>query len=176
MDMAGEGIPSYFWSGDAKQDQTALDVGAKRVSGETDNFSYRNATVSCVGEEILGMLLGYPLPDPYDMGDVASLPAVVRPLIELEALAPGSWYINALAVFPQARGKGVGTALLRKAEDLARQAHCTELSLIVAQENTGAFSLYQRAGYKPVDERPLVGFEGFAHGGNWVLMIKALDN
>ena len=34
------------------------------------------------------------------------------PLQELENLAPGTWYVNVLAVHPPFRGLGLGTKLL----------------------------------------------------------------
>ena len=38
------------------------------------------------------------------------------PLQELENLAPGTWYVNVLAAYPEHRGQGYGTALLAVAE------------------------------------------------------------
>ncbi|MEX0590572.1 MAG: GNAT family N-acetyltransferase, partial [Xanthobacteraceae bacterium] len=121
---------------------------------------------------IAALLLGYRLADPYDTGDLAALPKVVRPLIELESEAPGSWYVNALAVFPGHRGKGLGTTLLREAEQLARETRAPALSIIVADQNEGAKRLYERTGYRAVARRPIVAFPGFAHTGDWVLMTK----
>ena len=36
----------------------------------------------------------------------------------MEALAPGSWYVNALAVLPEFQGRGLGARLLKLAEEL----------------------------------------------------------
>jgi ribosomal protein S18 acetylase RimI-like enzyme len=175
IDIAGEGIPSCFWAQAAEGGESALDVGIKRASRETGGFSYRNATVLCAGERVLGMLLGYRLPDPYDAGDLEALPAVVRPLVELEALAPGSWYVNAVAVYPESRGHGLGTRLLGEAERLAVRDGCRRLSIIVAEDNDGAVSLYRRVGYLTVDARSAVVIEGTAHRGDWLLMVKELE-
>ena len=41
------------------------------------------------------------------------------PLQELENLAPGTWYVNVLAAYPEHRGKGYGRALLGIAERIA---------------------------------------------------------
>lgn len=93
------------------------------------------------------MLLGYRLDEPYNMGDLSELPDFVRPAVELEAAAPGSWYVNAVAVFPAFRGRGFGTELMALAERLAAETGAAELSLIVLEENAGAKALYERLGY-----------------------------
>ena len=58
-----------------------------------------------------GCLIGYEIPDnPEPLPD--DMPAMFVPLQELENLAPGTWYINVLAVRPQFRNQGLGTKLL----------------------------------------------------------------
>jgi ribosomal protein S18 acetylase RimI-like enzyme len=172
IDIAGEGFGSFLWGQAARPGETALDVGRRRAEREEGGFSYRNATLAELGGKVAGLLLGYRLDDPYQTGDLAALPEIVRPLIQLEAEAPGSWYVNALAAFPEYRNKGIGTRLLAEAERLAREAGAPALSLIVADQNTGARRLYLRTGYRPVARRPLVAFPGLAHAGDWVLMMK----
>jgi GNAT superfamily N-acetyltransferase len=46
------------------------------------------------------------------------------------------------------RHGGVGTALLRAAEDLARDAGCTRLWLITTNDNVDALRFYQRRGFR----------------------------
>jgi ribosomal protein S18 acetylase RimI-like enzyme len=174
IDMAGEGFGSYLWSQAAGAGETALDVGRRRAQREDGGFSYRNATLAELDGRVAGLLLGYRLADPYEAGDLDALPKTVRPLIELEAEAPGSWYVNALAAFPEFRGRGIGTRLLAAAEELARATRAPALSLIVADQNEGAKRLYLRSGYRAAARRPVVPFPGFAHTGDWVLMTKPL--
>jgi ribosomal protein S18 acetylase RimI-like enzyme len=100
------------------------------------------------------------------------MPSVIRPLIELESLAPGSWYVNVLAVFPDHQGRGFGTRLLALAEELAGISGAEHLSIIVAAENSGAVSLYRRTGYVDTARRPVVPFPGFGFAGDWLLMVK----
>jgi ribosomal protein S18 acetylase RimI-like enzyme len=172
IDIAGEGFGKYLWSQAAGPGETALDVGRRRAQREDGGFSYRNATLAEVDGKVAALLLGYRLADPYDAGDLQSVPATVRPLIELEAEAPGTWYVNALAAFPEYRGKGLGTLLLAEAANSARKTRVSSLSIIVAEQNEGAKRLYERAGYRAVARRPVVTFPGFAHTGDWLLMTK----
>lgn len=172
IDRAGEGIPTYLWGGAADPGETPLDVGRRRAARDTGGFSYTNAVVREADGQVAAMLLGYRQPDPYETGDLEGLPAFLRPMVELEALAPGSWYVNALAVLPGYEGRGFATALLDVAEARARAAGATSLSIIVAEANVRARSLYERQGYSAAAHRPIVAFEGFAHTGDWVLMVK----
>lgn len=175
IDIAGEGLPSWLWSRSAEPGQTAEQVGCERAAREEGGFSYRNARI-CVDTSghIIGMLLSYRQPDPYELPDLAELPAVVRPLVELEAAAPGTWYVNALATFPESRGLGAGTRLMGLAESMAHEAGVAGLSLIVAEENAGAKRLYQRLGYRVEARAPIVPWPGAAHGGDWLLMVRPL--
>lgn len=67
-----------------------------------------------------------------------------------------------LAVAPEWRGRGVGTALLRAAEDWAREQGAERMVLDLDVNNGGAQRLYEREGYsveaiamdKPIDPGP----------------------
>lgn len=172
LNAAGEGLPLYLWSLLAGPGEDPMAIGGRRAAGSEGGFSHRHAHVALVGEQVAGMLLGYPLPDPYDDSGLADAPPVVRPLLELEAQVPGSWYVNAVAALPQYRGRGVGTFLMNIAEFLARAAGTPATSLIVAEDNAGALRLYQRLGYEAIDRRPVTRFPGCHHAGDWVLMRK----
>jgi ribosomal protein S18 acetylase RimI-like enzyme len=172
IDIAGEGFGMYLWSQAAKPGESALEIGKRRAQREDGGFSYRHATIAEVDEKVAGLLLGYRLAEPYVLGDLSALPDMVRPLVELEAEAPGTWYVNALAVFPEYRGQGVGARLLAEAELRAIEVGAPGLSLIVADQNVRAKRLYLRTGYRATGRRPLVPFPGYAHSGDWVLMTK----
>ncbi len=174
MNMAGEGIPSYLWTRMAEPGEEPMEVGARRVRRDEGGFSYQNAHVAEVGEEIAGSLVGYRLDDPYELGSLEDYPEVVRPLVELEAMAPGSWYINAVAVSADHRRRGIGTMLMDHAVTLARETGARQMSLIVAEENRGAVDLYRKLDYQERASRPVVGFPGFEHSGKWLLLVREL--
>jgi ribosomal protein S18 acetylase RimI-like enzyme len=56
--------------------------------------------------------------------------------------------IHDLAVLPQYRGEGVGTALLNAVEERARRKGCCKLTLEVLDDNTRARGLYRRFGFE----------------------------
>jgi ribosomal protein S18 acetylase RimI-like enzyme len=174
VDIAGEGLPAYLWSTLKTPGQSILEVGRERAARETGGFSYRNAVVAEVGGEIAACLVGYRLDDPYDLSGLEQVPPLVRPLVLLEAKAPGSWYVNVLATFPEFRRRGLGMALLGIAEQKAREAGAPPLSVIVAGENERAARLYKAAGYQISAAEPIFAYPGCPHGGDWVLMVKTL--
>ena len=58
---------------------------------------------------------------------------------------PGRWVFGRLAVLPEARGGGLGAALLAETERLAREAGATEMHL---HAQCRATPFYERRGYE----------------------------
>ncbi|MGY2061519.1 GNAT family N-acetyltransferase, partial [Nocardia gipuzkoensis] len=56
-------------------------------------------------------------------------------------------YLTELYLTPEARGRGLGTAALRLAEESARRHNIRALHLMVRPENLAAVRMYTRAGY-----------------------------
>lgn len=176
MNIAGEGLPAHLWASMAGSAADAMALGARRVARPEGAFSHANAYVATSRGEIAGMLLSYRLPDDCESEPMDEVPAVVRPLLALEALVPGSWYVNAVATAPAYRGQGVGSALMQLAEQLAMKSGADALSLIVAEENVAARRLYERLGYQEMARQAIIQFPGCPHTGDWVLMKKALGH
>ncbi|MGA8158686.1 MAG: N-acetyltransferase [Rhodoplanes sp.] len=171
VNYAGEGMPLYLWEEMAADGQTGWDVGKQRAARETGSFSYRNATIIELNGAAAGALIGYEIPEepeplPPDM------PAMFVPLQELENLAPGTWYVNVLAVLPQFRNSGLGSRLLALADETGMQLEKRGMSVIVADSNTGAQRLYVRFGYVEAARRPMVKQGWLTEGQEWVLLTK----
>ena len=72
--------------------------------------------------------------------------------------SPGYGFVDeqtpelAIAVVPNARGKGVGSALLEALLERARSEGYPSLSLSVDRLNKGAIALYEQHGFQRVDE------------------------
>jgi len=175
IEIAGEGIPTYLWAQQAGPGRSALDVGTERAARDDADFSYRNAVVAEVAGEAAGMVLAYRLPEPGAAAIAAlpQVPALLRPLVELEYRVPGSYYVNALAVFPGFRRRGLGAALLEVARRRGQQARCARLSVQVFAENQPAFRLYLRAGYRVFDRRPVEPHPCYPYSTEVLLMTRA---
>lgn len=172
IDMAGHGLPTYFWSEIRGEGQSPLEFGRSRSLKPEGPFSYRNAHIGEIDGVVAGGLISYALVEPVDLGNLAAMHHIARPVMRLEAQVTGYWYVNALAIHPESRRKGVGSALLAEAEALGRAAAMRGTALIVASENAAATRLYEQAGYGEKARLPLVGYPGYRHGGDWVLLTK----
>lgn len=58
-----------------------------------------------------------------------------------------SWILNDLFVAPEARGRGVAEALMRRARELGAATGACEIFLQTARDNAVAQRLYDRLGY-----------------------------
>jgi len=170
INMAGEGLPDHFWRKMAAPGQHHRDFGRQRMAARTESGE---VYVVDDGAGAVATLIGYPIPAaPEPVTDDA--PAIIRPLQQLETLAPASWYVNVLAAFPDQRGRGHGSRLLALAEALAREAGLAATSVIVANANAGALRLYRRVGYAETARRPVATNGWHCDSTDWVLLTKPL--
>jgi phosphinothricin acetyltransferase len=70
---------------------------------------------------------------------------------------------NAVYVHPDARGRGVGEALLRTLVDSAERAGIWTIQTGVFPENAASLALHAKAGFRVVGRRERIG----RHHGNW---------
>lgn len=175
VNMAGEGLPLYLWSKMAGVGQSPWEIGHERAQRESGGFSYKNAIVREESGKVVALLIGYPLNEISTPTNYADVPALFVPLQQLEDMVPGTWYVNVLAVYPEARGKGIGAGLLAVAEGIAIQLGKRALSIIVADTNVDARRLYERCGFTEVARRAMVKDEWVHRGSDWVLLVKDLQ-
>ena len=165
--ISSDGVADYIWSKIAEDDENILDVGRRRYERENTCFSYQNCTIAEVAGQVVGMLVAFPMH--VDPAEVEEDP-VLAPYAILEE--DNSYYICGVALFPEARGQGVGSQFMKLAEEHARKNKLNKLSLIVFEQNKGAMRLYQRLGYREgareaIYPHPLIHFTGDA-----VLMVR----
>ena len=186
MQIAADGVCDYIWS--LQQDEfpalSRLAIGAKRYAEGEGNFSYRNCTLACdqdhqAQEQIQGMMMAFAIPaqgliapsSESEAEDSAPEMAVLAPY-SLEQ--PNSWYICALAVFPEYRGLGLGTQLLDLACEQARDRRFPAVSLLCFEQNVGALRLYRRYGFEVIDRAAVVPHPLIHHTGDVLLMTKSV--
>lgn len=66
----------------------------------------------------------------------------------------GCAYLSNLSVLPVFQRHGIGTTLLKEAEQLAFEWGCWGASLHCSPKNTHAYRLYLKLGYEPVEGAP----------------------
>ena len=84
-------------------------------------------------------------------------PRLLRHLHAAARVSPAppadSWYVDALAVAPDERRRGIAGALLADAEAIAREAGAIGVALDTGLENAPARRLYERHGFEERDIR-----------------------
>lgn len=95
-------------------------------------------------------------------GDIGDLRAIYgpgalwrAPLFRLFArpIGPGRFLLDGIVVRAEARGHGIGAALIERVAGLARERGASELRLDVAIGNDRARALYERRGFRVVGMR-----------------------
>ncbi len=82
-----------------------------------------------------------------------SIVGYVNPVVD----EPEAW-IGGVGVVPELRGRGMGTRLMREAEEFCRRRRAREVCLEVIEANELAHKLYRRLGY--TDTRRFLSAEG----------------
>lgn len=168
--ISSDGLSDYIWTTLAGPGEDILDVGEKRYSNEDLLFSYKNCLVAEHYGEIIGMLVAFPMHPPENPGAASEIDPVLVPYTILEK--DQSYYIMGVAVFPEYRGKGIGTRFLELAAGKALEYGLPQLSLIVFEQNEGAKRLYERHGFYEIMREEVVPHELIHYTGYALLMVK----
>lgn len=171
INMAADDLPLHFWRKTVGPEGDPWALGQERAAREMGNFSFRNAWLAEVEGAVAACLLGYAAeaePDPIG----PDTPPIFVPLLELEALAPGSWYLNVLATYEAFRGKGLGSALLAHAEAIAAAGGHDTISLIAEDTHHDALRLYSAKGFRQVARRPVIKGDWDVDAREWILFTK----
>lgn len=170
--ISSDGVADYIWSKMAEPGEDILDVGQRRYERRNTAFSFENCTMIEASGRPLGMLSAFPMHlDPAAPPDPDPDP-VLAPYADLEE--DESFYICSVALFPEFRGQGYGTRLMSHAESLAGARGLAKMSLIAAENNTGAKRLYDRLGYREVARAAIVPHPLIHLDGDALLMVKTL--
>ena len=174
-DIAGRRMPSYLWSQEVGQGQSYFEYGREKIRTDANNNAYfKNWLVAEFQDKFVGAFFGFSVEDPYPEIDLDAVPECFRPCIELERVASGCWLLQAIAILPQYRGKGLARQLLDKAGSVAKDSGTNRIALQVEEVNEVALKTYRSNGYVEVDRRPYVHFPGSEDTGDVVLMWKEL--
>ena len=143
-------------------------VLAARLMDPTSQLSMTKARVAEARGQIVGFIMCETLSDPVDLL-TDDTPDLLRPLFELESLAPGTTLINFVAAYPKMRGLGIGSKLMAWAESSPGP---NGMCLTIHDQNHGARKLYESLGFAEVARRPIVKLGWDIPATEWVLMIK----
>ena len=138
----------------------------------TSAYTYRNSTILSVAGAPAGHILLFPFEEEFEIPADLPIPeerlAVMEPF---EALpAPNTHYVGSIAVLPEHRRQGLGSALLNFARERARGLGTSEMSLHVFEQNADAVELYKRHGYRVIGRHPVVCHDLIRYTGDLLLM------
>ena len=125
-------------------------------------FSFSHCLFAQDGDDILGLVVGYDwqtkqseqLSTGYLMIKYLglqffkALPALLKLDAQVSRISREDYYIAFLAVYQQVQTRGVGTALMKRAEEDAVSCGAKFICLDVETENEKAISFYQKRGYE----------------------------
>lgn len=169
--ISSDGVADYIWSGLAGPGEDLMEVGRKRYEREGVAFSYQNCTMAEVDGRVAGFLVAFPMRVDPEAGSETD--PVLAPYSRLEE--DNSYYVCGVALFPEFRGRGIGTRLMDIAERDARDKDLDKLSLIVFEQNRDAKRLYDRLGYLEKARCEVVPHPRIHHTGDALLMVKQLQ-
>lgn len=170
VNFAGEGLPLYLWK---KMVGPGEDPWALGVERQARRAEAGQIVAIDEGTGVVAAMTGYPIDAAEPLPD--DMPPMWRVLQELENQVVGTWYLNVLATYPRARGRGLGARLIAHAEATASDLGKHGVSIIVANENHGARRLYERLGYGELDRRPMVKETWENPSTEWILLKKAIE-
>ena len=168
--ISSDGVADYIWTTLAQPGEDILDVGQRRYERQGTLFSYENCTIAETNGGVAGILIAFPMH--IDPGEGAPDDPVLAPYAKLEE--DNSYYACGIAVLLPFRGRGIGTALLRRAEQDAVSRGYDKTSLIVFEENRDAKRLYDRFGYVEAARATVVPHPLIHYQGDAILMVKRL--
>jgi ribosomal-protein-alanine N-acetyltransferase len=106
-----------------------------------------------------------------DSAPIASTQLQIAGFLVAEADPRGHGHIITLDVIAAARRFGVGSLLIRTAEDRLRSATCRSVELETAVDNVSALSFYKRHGYSVIRTFPRY----YSNGVDALVLEKDLD-
>jgi ribosomal protein S18 acetylase RimI-like enzyme len=166
LDTAADGLFSFILG------KAADKVLAKAFLEPAHDLSYEHVDFAEKDTAIIGMISSYSSQQHQRSSDAPLNRAAGWRVLRMgvaTALAPGlfrflgavsdtDFYIQAVAIDPLSRGRGVGSALIHHAEEAGRGAGCGRIALDVGVDNRGAYQLYRRLGFveEATSPRPVV--------------------
>ena len=166
LDKAAEGFFRFMLG------RQVADIIARAYTQPGHDYSYQNVTFAERDQVIVGMASGYTAEQHRAFSDqplkqaagkralrLLVVTTIGAPLLRsLETHADGDFYLQAIAVDRDLRGKGVGSALMDAIQDRACASGSTQLSLDVSVKNEGARRFYGRRGMTVESEWPKLFF------------------
>lgn len=169
VDISSHGFASWFWYGAVLNGtkETAFEQGRAFMRSDTDSAAWKDSSVAEIGGEIAGVIIGHSIKP--SIADETAPHAVIEPILALQKMLVGHWFIDSLGVYRHLRGNGLGKRLLR--HEIGRGAG-RPISLITESHNETALGLYKSHGFAEVTRKQAVPLFDDGKEHDWVLLTR----
>lgn len=150
-----EGEMVQFFTGTDNREAAARELVKFVLDPRQSRYSLEQNLVAEIDGRPAGSVMSFPADRQHELDEVV-IEALNKRGIGLRRLSfegiPGTYYLSTMGVNPDFRGKGVGTALMEAAEERARKLGFSRASLLVSPDKPRAKNLYERRGYRVVED------------------------
>jgi ribosomal protein S18 acetylase RimI-like enzyme len=168
-DIASHGFAFWLWLvelGNGGGD-TPMERGRQKLRGDQGQGNWSDAVIAEAHGEIAGAAIGYGLGE--GIRNIEADRPALKPVIDLQKMVVGSWFVGTLGVYSHLRGIGIGRRLLM---DQIERAENAPVSLITAGYNEAALSLYKKNGFSEAARTNAVAFFENGRKHEWVLLTR----
>lgn len=172
INMASGGLVEHLFHDLAPQ-VSSVEILAYGLQSDGRPHSYTNAIVAETEGEVVGMALSYSS----DLHGITDEMRKFIPGVRLEhiqdfyaARVENSWYLDAIAVNPEFRGKGIGTELIGLVKAIGWDKGYRTLSLITFADNEPAMRVYRSIGFETVRHVEVLPNQFIDHEGGCLLL------
>jgi ribosomal protein S18 acetylase RimI-like enzyme len=168
-DIASHGFASWLWLGElaGTEGDTPMEHGRLKMRRDDGYGTWRHAVLAEAYGETAGAAIGYALGD--DVKDMEVDRVALQPVIDLQKMMIGSWFIATLGVYSHLRSIGIGRRIL---DDQIERAGSLPVSLITASDNEAALSLYKKNGFSEKARRQAISVFESSRKHEWVLLTR----
>lgn len=146
--------------------ENVKDILKNLFKEKKNQFSYEFTNFIELQDKICGMVLSYSYEDKkkielntgyllikiMKLNFIKFFPNLIKSFNVLGKLNKGDYYICNIAIYPEYRGFGLGTKLLKFTEEIAKNKKLKRLVLEVEKENKNAIKVYENFGFKKEKE------------------------
>lgn len=174
--IASKGLAMWFWQGavNAGKCDDPLQWGRHRMACVKIPNGYLNAVVAERNSEIFGAAVGYLAVHDEESTQKNKID-VLKPIYSLFNQCIGDWYLDSIAVYTNARGKGIGAILLDDCFTRAKQTGAKKISLIAEDGNATALALYASRGLTEINRTRYIPFNDHPISNNWLLLSATIN-
>jgi ribosomal protein S18 acetylase RimI-like enzyme len=168
-------LAAFDWRKFADAGESIFAAATRRCRRDDTQLSFRNVKLAVAADNIVGALLVLPLRSEVllSANKCDDVEPSKQPIVSLHV--PNSLHISTLAVPPTQQRRGIGTLLVRHAEEMGSDFGLDVITLFVRAANTPALRMYKRLGYSET-ARAVVRFSGELIGSvEFISLVKRLE-